>query len=234
INAVTTQIRDARNAGEIVQVVDGAVRIQHHVRDVSARVGKMRRVAEVERLQAELKPESLRQPELAVKSESPVYPARAAHGPESGVPEARLGYGSECQWVEVGHVAPDIAKLLDSRLHLIGALGRVRKVERRAGSRDGEWCAAVEAPQLADLPAAEERCRRPAAGQPLPLTERQLPYLRDVEHVRAVVVGQDTIQSEIGKRLDEIRTAVGVDVPADDLRPRIASLHLQALREAAR
>src|SRR6185436_4694754 len=53
IDAVATQICDAGNTGEIIQVIDCPVRIQDHARDVRAGVRKVRCVAEVERLHSE-------------------------------------------------------------------------------------------------------------------------------------------------------------------------------------
>src|SRR5713226_8878624 len=84
VNTVTTKICDAGYTGKIVQVVDASVRVQHHVRDVPAGVGEVRRVAEVERLHPELQLEPLGKPELAVDSEIPVNQAGAADGPETG------------------------------------------------------------------------------------------------------------------------------------------------------
>src|SRR5439155_18860064 len=63
-------------------------------------------------------------------------------------------------------------------------------------------------------------------------SERQFPDLRDVEHMRSVVIRHHAIHVEVLERLDEIRTAVGIDLEADYLGPGVARLYLQAFIEA--
>ena len=70
-------------------------------------------------------------------------------------------------------VRADAAQNLDLRLHdLVGALIVLRRVERRAGGRHAERRAAIEAEDVAHLPARDdlrEHCRhRPASGGPGP------------------------------------------------------------------
>src|SRR3954469_20079593 len=99
---VASQVLSPGDRGVPAEVPDGAVGVQGHVRDVGVGQAEMRRIAEVERLEAELDQEALLKPEIAGKREIGADGARSAQRIETGVAEAHSGDRGKCQRVEPG------------------------------------------------------------------------------------------------------------------------------------
>ena len=97
---------------------------------------------------------------------------------------------------------------------LVGALIVLRRVQRRAGRRDAERRAAVEAEDVVHLPAADDLREQPAVVQPpAARAERQLGDVGDVQVVRPVEVAERLVQVVVLGDVDPQR-AVAVALPA--------------------
>ena len=91
VDAFPAAVCRARDRRETAEVSNGAIRIELEIRHVGAWIGEVRRVRQVEDLQAELDGCALRKRELPEHAQVEVGEARAAHAVEAGRAESPLG-----------------------------------------------------------------------------------------------------------------------------------------------
>src|SRR5205823_1916472 len=89
------------------EVLNRPVRVQHHVRNIAARHCEVRRVCEVESLEAELELVALFHHEIAGNGEIHVGDAGPAQRIEAGVAEAQPGDWLKRQRIEIGYTGAD-------------------------------------------------------------------------------------------------------------------------------
>src|SRR5262249_32572992 len=120
--------------------------------------------------------------------------AGAAQGIPAGAAEAYARDRTERQRIEIRCSGADLLRLCDRRLHLVCRLAVARRVERSAGSANGERRAAEGAHDAVDLPVADRLLDHPVAGRKmLSFPERQIIHPADLEHVGTIKAGHGTV-----------------------------------------
>jgi hypothetical protein len=126
------------------------------------------------------------------------------------VPKPRIRHGDEGQRVKSRHPAAGIALLLNRGLHLVGTLEP--GIQSRARGGHTERRTAVEAPELVDLPAAQDLLAGAAVRESLALSEGKIEDAADMQHVGAIVVRHHAVHVEVWERLDKVRSTIRVEI----------------------
>ena len=205
------------------------------IRCVRTRVVEVRRVGEIHGLGAELNLQPFCRPESPEQTDIDIAVSGTPQAIPPGCTETfrRPLHGPESTGIEKGNPAPDLAKLLHLRFHLIGNLGIPGCVQRCAVGGDGKWPSAVSAEDPVKLPSTEHNVGNAAVTPFFVCAERQLIDRGQPEDVCPVEILDGSL-SRLNRgvlKIDSTFTAVRL-IP-DGLGPGIGSLQREPAGEPA-